>query len=45
MKTETFNARAKGFYEANGFEQTGFSSEDVNGESVDLVVLGRNVGG
>lgn len=44
VKTETFNARAIGFYEANGFERTGESVEEIEGKRIDLVVLRRRLG-
>jgi ribosomal protein S18 acetylase RimI-like enzyme len=43
VKTETFNERAIGFYEANGFKRIGSSKEDVEGKTIDLVVLKRKV--
>jgi len=43
VKTESFNQRAIGFYEANGFKRIGLSSEELDGNRVDLTVLGRPV--
>jgi len=44
VKTETFNQRAIGFYEANGFRRSGSSREVVGGKSIDLVTLRRSLG-
>lgn len=38
-KTETFNKRAIGFYEAEGFVRVGTEEEDVGGKKVELAVL------
>ena len=43
VKTETFNTRAIGFYEAKGFRRTGTESEEVEGKSVSLAVLKRKL--
>jgi ribosomal protein S18 acetylase RimI-like enzyme len=43
VKTETFNERAIGFYEANGFRKAAFSKEVVEGKSIDLVILRRGL--
>jgi ribosomal protein S18 acetylase RimI-like enzyme len=44
VKTESFNSRAIGFYEANGFHRVGLESEEVGGNNVELVVLKRGLG-
>ena len=42
VKTEPFNERAIRFYETNGFSKVGPSKEEVDGKSLDLVVLRRS---
>jgi len=43
VKTETFNKRAIGFYERNGFAKAGTVTEEVEGKKIDLVVLRRGL--
>ena len=45
VKTETYNERAIGFYEANKFVQTSVVTEDVEGKVYSLVVLRRKLAG
>jgi len=44
VKTETFNERAIGFYEASGFRRSGTTREEVGGKNIDLVILRRDLG-
>ena len=43
VKTESFNQRAIGFYEANGFRRSGSMREVVEGRNVDLIMLRRTL--
>ena len=43
VKTEVFNERAIGFYEANGFRRAGLTTEVVEGRGIDLVILKRRL--
>jgi ribosomal protein S18 acetylase RimI-like enzyme len=43
VKTETFNRRAIGFYEAEGFRRAGTGVEKVGGKRVKLAVLRRRL--